>query len=94
MYNQWMFPLFICTGLVLSESSSSGGSLSSVDKDHIRLLDLSGNELDSLECLTDDGDVKQQLEHLSRLDLSSNSLVEFPGALCQVCFTVYVVSDM
>lgn len=86
MYYQWMFPLFTYAGLVFSENFSSGGSLSSVDKDHIKLLDLSGNELDSLSCLMDDGYVKQQLEHVLRLDLSSNSLAEFPGALCQVCF--------
>ncbi|XP_024137748.1 leucine-rich repeat serine/threonine-protein kinase 2 isoform X2 [Oryzias melastigma] len=53
------------------------------EKERIRLLDLTGNELASLSCLTEDSFVQQQLGFLLRLDLSHNNLTAFPSAVCQ-----------
>ncbi|KAK7117063.1 hypothetical protein R3I94_022570 [Phoxinus phoxinus] len=70
-------------GQGLVESWTPGAVPLAIDKDPIRLLDLSGNELSNLSCLTDASSLKRQIENLLRLDLSKNSLSEFPSVLCQ-----------
>lgn len=67
-------------GQGFSESFSSPVVL---DKDPVRLLDLSGNELNDLSCLTDLNSLKKQIANLHRLDLSGNNLSQFPSILCQ-----------
>ncbi|XP_067292267.1 leucine-rich repeat serine/threonine-protein kinase 2 isoform X2 [Pseudorasbora parva] len=65
------------------ESLTPGALPLAIDKDPIHLLDLSGNELSDLSCLMDVSSLKRQVENLLRLDLSNNSLSEFPSVLCQ-----------
>uniref|UniRef100_A0A671Q2H8 non-specific serine/threonine protein kinase n=1 Tax=Sinocyclocheilus anshuiensis TaxID=1608454 RepID=A0A671Q2H8_9TELE len=70
-------------GQAFIESSTPAALPLAVDKEPIRLLDLSGNELGNLSCLMGVSALKQQIENLLRLDLSSNNLSEFPSVLCQ-----------
>uniref|UniRef100_A0AAZ3RPD9 non-specific serine/threonine protein kinase n=1 Tax=Oncorhynchus tshawytscha TaxID=74940 RepID=A0AAZ3RPD9_ONCTS len=84
---QWLSIIsIVSTAGIHSPVLSSGYNSSPLvgDREWIRLLDLSGNELDSVSCLLGEGSVRQQLEHLYRLDLSQNSLSEFPSGLCEV----------
>uniref|UniRef100_A0A8C8GES3 non-specific serine/threonine protein kinase n=1 Tax=Oncorhynchus tshawytscha TaxID=74940 RepID=A0A8C8GES3_ONCTS len=83
---QWLSIIsIVSTAGIHSPVLSSGYNSSPLvgDREWIRLLDLSGNELDSVSCLLGEGSVRQQLEHLYRLDLSQNSLSEFPSGLCE-----------
>ncbi|KAJ8261921.1 hypothetical protein GJAV_G00160010 [Gymnothorax javanicus] len=61
----------------------SGPAFLGGDREGIQLLDLSGNELDSLCCLVGEGPDPKVLEHLVRLELSQNNLSEFPAGLCK-----------
>uniref|UniRef100_A0A8C1WCT5 non-specific serine/threonine protein kinase n=1 Tax=Cyprinus carpio TaxID=7962 RepID=A0A8C1WCT5_CYPCA len=78
-----VFFCFKCTGQGFIESSTPAALPLAVDKEPIRLLDLSGNELGNLSCLMGVSALKQQIENLLQLDLSSNNLSEFPSVLCQ-----------
>lgn len=82
---------FKCTGKGFIESSTPAALPLAVDKEPIRLLDLSGNELGNLSCLMGVSALKQQIENLLRLDLSSNNLSEFPSVLFQVCRNILTV---
>lgn len=86
-----VFFCFKCTGKGFIESSTPAALPLAVDKEPIRLLDLSGNELGNLSCLMGVSALKQQIENLLRLDLSSNNLSEFPSVLCQVCRNILTV---
>uniref|UniRef100_A0A8C2DMK3 non-specific serine/threonine protein kinase n=1 Tax=Cyprinus carpio TaxID=7962 RepID=A0A8C2DMK3_CYPCA len=79
----YVFFCFKCTGQGFIESSTPAALPLAVDKEPIRLLDLSGNELGNLSCLMGVSALKQQIENLLQLDLSSNNLSEFPSVLCQ-----------
>lgn len=89
--NQCIFYCVNSTGQGFIESLTPGALPLATDKDPIRLLDLSGNELSNLSCLMDVSSLKRQMENLLRLDLSSNSLSEFPSVLCQVCGNILTV---
>uniref|UniRef100_A0A8C9S5D4 non-specific serine/threonine protein kinase n=1 Tax=Scleropages formosus TaxID=113540 RepID=A0A8C9S5D4_SCLFO len=80
--------LFRGTRAMVGNVSPAPGGVESLSlvgraREHIRLLDLSGNELDNLSCLTDEDLIRQHLEHIVRLDLSQNNLSEFPDLLCE-----------
>ncbi|XP_016351514.1 leucine-rich repeat serine/threonine-protein kinase 2 [Sinocyclocheilus anshuiensis] len=79
----FMFHNMESDGQGFMESSTPGAFPLAIDKEPIRLLDLSGNELGSLSCLMGASALKQQIESLLRLDLSGNSLSELPSVLCQ-----------
>ncbi|XP_066543294.1 leucine-rich repeat serine/threonine-protein kinase 2 [Amia ocellicauda] len=72
----------------LSLTSVDSSSSLILDKDCIKLLDLSGNELDSLNFLTANSTLTPFLEHIVRLELNQNNLSEFAASLCETLKSV------
>ncbi|MBN3321023.1 LRRK2 kinase, partial [Atractosteus spatula] len=64
-------------------TSPEHSSLFYVDKECIKLLDLSGNELDSLNTIAGQNSITAYLEHIVRLELNQNNLTEFSLTLCE-----------
>uniref|UniRef100_W5NGS9 non-specific serine/threonine protein kinase n=1 Tax=Lepisosteus oculatus TaxID=7918 RepID=W5NGS9_LEPOC len=64
-------------------TSPEHSSLFNVDKECIKLLDLSANELDSLNTIAGQNSITAYLEHIVRLELNQNNLTEFSLTLCE-----------
>uniref|UniRef100_A0A3B5R4E6 non-specific serine/threonine protein kinase n=1 Tax=Xiphophorus maculatus TaxID=8083 RepID=A0A3B5R4E6_XIPMA len=72
---------FLLLLLILLGSGENSAALFK-ERERIRLLDLSGNELDSLSCFLDNAVVQQQLlKSVTRLDLQGNQLRSLPDDL-------------
>ncbi|XP_053318521.1 leucine-rich repeat serine/threonine-protein kinase 2 isoform X2 [Spea bombifrons] len=54
-----------------------------VEKEHIRTLDLSANDLESIDLITKKSPLTSQLERLEKLELQQNSLTLFPKSLSE-----------
>ncbi|KAK1168977.1 leucine-rich repeat serine/threonine-protein kinase 2 [Acipenser oxyrinchus oxyrinchus] len=69
--------------------STESPSLLSMDRECIKLVDLSGNELENLHAICGKSLISSHVEHVVRLELHQNSLSEFPGRLCETmrCLT-------
>ncbi|XP_041113504.1 leucine-rich repeat serine/threonine-protein kinase 2 isoform X1 [Polyodon spathula] len=60
-----------------------------MDRECIKLVDLSGNELENLHAICGKSSISSHVEYVVRLELHQNSLSEFPGILCETmrCLT-------
>ncbi|MGH0126896.1 UNVERIFIED_CONTAM: hypothetical protein FKN15_034353 [Acipenser sinensis] len=63
--------------------STESPSLLGMDRECIKLVDLSGNELENLHAICGKSSISSHVEHVVRLELHQNSLSEFPGRLCE-----------
>ncbi|KFP00259.1 Leucine-rich repeat serine/threonine-protein kinase 2, partial [Calypte anna] len=62
--------------------SDSLSSLTS-DKEYIKSLDLSSNELENIDAISQNSSLTSHLEHLERLELHQNALTNIPEQLCE-----------
>ncbi|XP_039617045.1 leucine-rich repeat serine/threonine-protein kinase 2 isoform X2 [Polypterus senegalus] len=59
-------------------------SLLGIEKECIKLLDLSGNDLDNVNAFCGKTTLNCYLEQVQRLELHHNNLLEFPEKICEV----------
>lgn len=61
-------------------------SLSSLisEKEYIKSLDLSSNELENIDAISQNSCLTSHLEHLEKLELHQNALTNIPEQLCEV----------
>lgn len=64
----------------------SSDSLSSLisEKEYIKSLDLSSNELENIDAISQNSCLTSHLEHLEKLELHQNALTNIPEQLCEV----------
>ncbi|KAE8616189.1 hypothetical protein XENTR_v10008739 [Xenopus tropicalis] len=78
------FPQMDYPGAKLSLNIKRADSLSSLaEKDHIKSLDLSTNDLENINLIVKKGSLTNHLERLEKLELQHNSLSSFPKSLCE-----------
>uniref|UniRef100_A0A8C5NPW2 non-specific serine/threonine protein kinase n=1 Tax=Junco hyemalis TaxID=40217 RepID=A0A8C5NPW2_JUNHY len=79
---------FLCPSTYISKLSShirSSDSLSSLisEKEYIKSLDLSSNELENIDAISQNSCLISHLEHLEKLELHQNALTNIPEQLCE-----------
>uniref|UniRef100_A0A8C3QHL6 non-specific serine/threonine protein kinase n=1 Tax=Cyanoderma ruficeps TaxID=181631 RepID=A0A8C3QHL6_9PASS len=69
----------------LSSHLRSSDSLSSLisEKEYIKSLDLSSNELENIDAISQNSCLTSHLEHLEKLELHQNALTNIPEQLCE-----------
>uniref|UniRef100_A0A8C5JDI5 Leucine rich repeat kinase 2 n=1 Tax=Junco hyemalis TaxID=40217 RepID=A0A8C5JDI5_JUNHY len=69
----------------LSSHIRSSDSLSSLisEKEYIKSLDLSSNELENIDAISQNSCLISHLEHLEKLELHQNALTNIPEQLCE-----------
>uniref|UniRef100_A0A674GB46 Leucine rich repeat kinase 2 n=1 Tax=Taeniopygia guttata TaxID=59729 RepID=A0A674GB46_TAEGU len=69
----------------LSSNIRPSDSLSSLisEKEYIKSLDLSSNELENIDAISQNSCLSSHLEHLEKLELHQNALTNIPEQLCE-----------
>uniref|UniRef100_A0A8B9CZR0 non-specific serine/threonine protein kinase n=1 Tax=Anser brachyrhynchus TaxID=132585 RepID=A0A8B9CZR0_9AVES len=67
---------------LISKPSDSLSSLIS-EKEYIKSLDLSSNDLENIDAISQNSSLTSHLEHLEKLELHQNALTNIPEQLCE-----------